>query len=522
MHRSTASRPCRLATPVSGANLVRGWTSCTSACRASTATPAPSSSEVMAALGTTGLQGNRADRGGGILGHLALEKHLLILPTLAQEAGLAGKEPAAMWEALMAATFDLPYTGPKFMAQITSFAPRVMPDGTPETLQELACRLSTLQSLIPASANAPGAGMPNAPDLWKHLVWAIRPDTVQQAVFTAITQALDTTLKDATPEKVVAWISREAGRQAEGGSGRTLAGGGGFGRPTLPRRPPRRPWRWQRSRACSRGSRGSRATFTTTRWGSSTTRAAARSAARRARPRPATTSTTAAVTAATTTTTTTYEPRGGFAQQSRGGGFSTRRGASAAPPSIRRSTSPAPTCGGRPLRSSSSSSSGRRSCSSRAPRGQRRCLGRLARAQSKASPCSPSRCHPTSTWHTGGTTAPRRTWYPLSPHTRPQETRLRPSWRNAGTLSNLRTYSVNPSGPAPPQEPPAEHGPGTHKNWAALGVYLRQVAGAASTAAKCLDPGDPPPAAWTHTCCDLPGRRAALRRGADPRSCSAA
>jgi hypothetical protein len=88
----------------------------------------PSSPEVMEALGTTGLQGNRADRGRGILAHLALQKHLEILPTLAQDASQVGKTPAAMWEALMAATFDLPYTIPKFMAQITSFAPRVMPD----------------------------------------------------------------------------------------------------------------------------------------------------------------------------------------------------------------------------------------------------------------------------------------------------------------------------------------------------------------------------------------------------------
>ena len=77
----------------------------------------PSSPEVMEALGTTGLQGNRADRGRGILAHLALQKHLEILPTLAQEASQVGKTPAAMWEALMAATFDLPYTTPQVMAQ---------------------------------------------------------------------------------------------------------------------------------------------------------------------------------------------------------------------------------------------------------------------------------------------------------------------------------------------------------------------------------------------------------------------
>jgi hypothetical protein len=76
----------------------------------------PSSPEVMEALGTAGLQGNRADRGGGILAHLALQKHLEILPTLAQDDSQVGKTPAAMWEALMAATFDLPYTIPKFMA----------------------------------------------------------------------------------------------------------------------------------------------------------------------------------------------------------------------------------------------------------------------------------------------------------------------------------------------------------------------------------------------------------------------
>jgi hypothetical protein len=110
----------------------------------------PSSSEIMDELGTAGPQGDREDRGSSILAHLALQKHLLILPTLAQEASQAGKTPAAMWEALMAATFDLPYTIPKVMAQITAFAPRVMPDGTPETLQELACRFSTLVSMIPS------------------------------------------------------------------------------------------------------------------------------------------------------------------------------------------------------------------------------------------------------------------------------------------------------------------------------------------------------------------------------------